>query len=234
MVPTIPSQRATTSERVLSFASDISVGTLLVRPSGGDPDAGGWERLGEARWSVLIPAGMDVRLWVEPANALRSIPALGAVPADSLTELVLLDSPVEDDHVHHLVGLASLRLLDLFHAEVTDDACDVVAALTSLEWLSFTGTRVGDRGVERLASLTALQRLSLKDTDITDEAAEMLATLPSLHWLSVSGTQITDAGLRALASSTSLRALSVHGTAVTPRAVESTRLGHPSLALIVH
>ena len=234
MSTTIPKQRVATSDRVLSFAPDRSVGTLFVRPTGGDPDAGGWEPLAAARWSVLVPERMDVRLWVDPPNARRSISVLRHLPADSLSEVVLMSSPVTDNHLRHLVGLSALRLLDLFHTKVTDPGLEHVASLTSLEWLSFTGTNVGDSGVVRLATLPALRRLSLKDTRITDASAAILSRLPNLHWLSVSGTRITDAGLRLLASSPSLRALSVHRCNVTRAQLDATTTGHPNLALIEH
>jgi len=234
MPTTIPTPRVATSERILSFAPDRSVGTLHVRPAGGDPDAGGWLPLAAARWSVLVPPGMDVRLWVEPATARRSIGVLRHLPADSLSELILLGSPVTDTHLRHLVGLSGLRLLDLFHTKVTDPGLEHVAALTGLEWLSFTGTNVGDSGVVSLQTLSALRRLSLKDTRITDASAAILSRLPNLHWLSVSGTRITDAGLRLLASSPSLRALSVHRCNVTRAQLDATTTGHPNLALIEH
>src|ERR1700730_16991542 len=147
-----PPTHETRPERVLRFESDHSLGTVMVRSS--DALATNWDRLPEARWAVLVPAGMDVRLWVEPAVASLGIEVLADLPADGLQELVLLGCPIDDDDVQSLGGLTGLRLLDLFHTDITDRA--VISAgskLRSVEWLSFTGTRIGDDGARRLGSL---------------------------------------------------------------------------------
>lgn len=232
MTETATITRPASSPRVLSFSPEHSLGRVFVRTSG-DPDAG-WERLGEARWDVLVPEGMEVRLWGDPDTTAGHLDPLGGLAGDALAEIILLDCPVADDDLRHLAGLHTLRLLDLFRTRVTDDGVVPVASLSLLEWLSCTGTRVGDGGVEHLAALPLLRRLSLKDTAITDASATALAALPSLHWLSVSDTRISDAGLRTLATSPSLRMLSVARTAVTADGLTTLELARPDIVLFDH
>ena len=56
--------RASTAERVLRFSQDRSLGLITVKPHAKSLEATG-QTLATARLSVLIPAGMDVRLRVD-------------------------------------------------------------------------------------------------------------------------------------------------------------------------
>lgn len=229
---TASTARPTTSERILHFPTDYSLGTVWVEHA--DEPTPRWERLGEARWSTIIPAGMEASLWVRPESAAVGLEPLTTLPTDALRRLILLDCPVTDTDIAHIACLTELRLLDLFRTAITDHACTTIAKLGRLEWLSLTGTTIGDSGVAELRGLHELRRLSLKATLITDQSAEIVASLPRLSWLSLSGTAMSDRGLRVLSSATSLRTLSVAGTRVTNEGVARFQAARPDVALIQH
>jgi hypothetical protein len=130
-------------------------------------------------------AGLNLR--VQGPASLE--PLRGLVP-DGLVGLHAEHTPVDDAEVRHLLGMRSLRLLDL------------------------TGTRVTDAGLVHLLGCDDLEVLSLWDTAITDAGLALLGRLPNLRHLGLGNTRITDDGLRHLAGLRRLRLVQLNGTAV--------------------
>ncbi len=228
-----PVHRDANAERILQFSPDRSLGSLLVRPRDAEVETR-FDRLAVARWAVLVPPGMHVRLWADRETTGADLEVLEDFAPDALQELVLMSCKIGDTGAGHLAGLTGLRLLDLFRTQVTDRTLEVVAGMRDLEWLSFTGTAVTDRGAERLADLQHLARLSLKDTLVTDATATALADLPRLTWLSLTGTRVGDAGLRSLSRIATLEVLSVHRTDVTVDGMAWWWSERPDVELIAH
>lgn len=226
-------RRPAASGRTLHFSPSESLGTLYVRSSDASDEAT-WSRLGEARWSVLIPQGMRVRLTAGPGTTDLGLAACQGLSTHALDELILLGCPVGDPGITHVADLTGLRLLDLFRTGVTDEALPVVAGLRSLEWLSLTGTSTTDAGIAHLSRLRALRRLSLKETGITDRSLQALAPLSELAWLSLSGTRISDHGLPELARLPNLKMLSVLGTGVTADGAAWWWSARPDVRLVAH
>lgn len=132
-------------------------------------------------------AGAGLNLRVNGAVSLA--PLRGLVP-DGLVGLHAEQTPVDDEQLRHLLGMRSLRLLDL------------------------TGTRVTDVGLVHLLGCTDLEVLCLWDTAITDAGLALLARLPNLRHLGLGNTAVTDAGLRHLEALQRLRLVQLTGTAV--------------------
>lgn len=233
MTPATTTTRSS-GERILRFDPHRSLGTLWVRPL--DPDSpSGLSRLAEARFGVLVPAGMRLTLIVDPAAAALGLAPLADLPADALDGLVLLDCPVDDDDMGHVGGLSTLRLLDLYCTAITDAAMPIVGGFHDLEWLSLTSTWVSDEGLTHLADLCKLRRLSLKHTRVGSATSmEILAAFPDLIWLSLTGTGVADASLETLAGAPSLAVLSLAGTAVTEQGLAWWRDARPEVTLFDH
>ena len=128
--------------------------------------------------------GLNLRV-----NGSSLLPLRGLVP-DGLVGLHAEHTAVDDAQLRNLMGMRSLRFLDL------------------------TGTRVTDAGLVHLLGCTDLEVISLWDTAITDAALDLLGRLPELRQLGLGNTATTDAGLRHLAGLRRLRLVQLSGTAV--------------------
>jgi hypothetical protein len=128
--------------------------------------------------------GMNLRVTGSSLAPLR-----GLVP-DGLVGLHAEDTAVDDVELRNLVGMRSLRHLDL------------------------TGTAVTDAGLVHLLGCEDLEVVSLWDTAVTDGGLELLARLPNIRHLGLGNTLVTDAGLGHLARLHRLRLLQLPGTDV--------------------
>ena len=129
--------------------------------------------------------GLNLRL----TGATSLQPLRGLVP-DGLVGLHAEHTPIGDTDLRNLLGMRSLRLLDL------------------------TGTCVTDAGLVHLLGCADLEVVSLWDTTITDAGLALLGRLPNLRQLGLGNTAVTDAGLRHLAGLHRLRLVQLTGTGV--------------------
>ncbi len=133
-------------------------------------------------------------------------PLQGLVP-DGLIGLHAEHTSIGDADLRSLIGMASLRYLDL------------------------TGTRVTDAGLVHLLGCRDLETLVLWDTAITDGGLALIARFPMLCHLGLGNTSVTDAGLLHLGGLRHLRLVQLSGTAV-----EGSGLAHlhglPQLATV--
>ena len=120
----------------------------------------------------------------------RSLAPLAALRPDRLTCLHAAGTAIDDDELHHLRDMQSLRVLDL------------------------SGTPVTDVGLLHLQGCSSLETLWLWDTAITDDGLALIARLPALRQLGLGNTRVTDAGLARLPHLRSLRVLQLWGTDV--------------------
>lgn len=138
--------------------------------------------------SVLRPGGRSGGLNLRVTG--RSLDGLRSLLPDGLSGLHAEHSPIGDADLRNLVGMTSLRYLDL------------------------TGTRVTDAGLVHLLGCRDLETLVLWDTAVTDDALALLARFPNLCHLGLGNTRVSDSGLRHLGSLRRLRLLQLSGTAV--------------------
>ncbi|HVF32797.1 MAG TPA: DnaJ domain-containing protein [Acidimicrobiales bacterium] len=129
--------------------------------------------------------GLNLRL-----NGATSLAPLRRLVPDGLVGLHAEHTGVGDVELRNLLGMRSLRLLDL------------------------TDTRVTDAGLVHLLGCEELEVVSLWDTRISDDGLALLGRLPNLRQLGLGNTRITDAGLRHLAGLRRLRLVQLTGTAV--------------------
>jgi uncharacterized protein (TIGR02996 family) len=141
-----------------------------------------------------------------------------------------------DTGLRRLAGLAQLRELELWAAEVTAAGLEQLAGLTQLRKLSLGGFQVTAAGLGHLAGLTQLQKLYLYratgaglghlgglshlrelilHSPLTCPKLEHLAGLTQLRELGLRGRKVTGAGLEHLAGLTHFQELHLEGTGVT-------------------
>ena len=217
--------------RVVEFPAHHCLGTVALRgprgslgaravPDRAPPSAlrrsarrwwdDGWRECGEAQGRVLVPAGCELGLSLAPGADPRALRRLGR------GDLQRLSVRREAAGVLPVVaGLAGLAALDLWGAEVDDDAMFWVAACGDLEDLDLWGTRVGQSGLTRLGCLAGLRRLTAPGRSWGDEAAAALGRFPGLQVLDLSGTLVSDRGIDRMGGVALLSRLSLWGTRVT-------------------
>jgi hypothetical protein len=128
--------------------------------------------------------GLNLRVTGSSLGPLR-----GLVP-DGLVGLHAEGTAVDDVELRNLLGMRSLRHLDL------------------------AGTAITDAGLVHLLGCEELEIVSLWDTAVSDAALDLLARLPNIRHLGLGNTRITDAGLRHVARLRRLRLLQLAGTDV--------------------
>jgi hypothetical protein len=69
---------------------------------------------------------------------------------ESVTKLGIMDTPISDVGIGHLLRLKNLSRLNVAGTRITDAGLDLLASLGSLEWLNVGRTNVTDEGIERL------------------------------------------------------------------------------------
>jgi hypothetical protein len=214
-------------ERVLSFPTDRSLGSLSIRnwhyhaeATGGRRDF--WVELTEARGDVTIPANRELRLELNPEaatdlaslvdlgpNAIQEIVAqelnLGESSLDAigrLTGLFSLDlaaAKVPADIFARLRGLSSLRELNVINVRLGEDGRAFVLRQKYLTSFIADHANVDDTWVAELAGLQDLEFISLDYVDtVGDNGVSQLAQLRRLEHLFLSYTETTDAGLAAV------------------------------------
>ena len=105
---------------------------------------------------------------------------------------------VTDDWLKRLVGMTTLRRLDLANCAVKGDGLRHVGTLTSLQELNLTLTPVNDDGLKHLGGLTELRILGLASTQCTGTGFAHFQALRKLESVNFHFTPLNDAGLRAI------------------------------------
>ena len=90
--------------------------------------------------------------------------------------------------------LPQLRILDFYHAKITDSGWARLKGLTRMQTLSLPNDTT-DEKLGCLDGMTQLRTLALTSAAITNDGLKHLMKTPRLQLLSLAGTKITDAGL---------------------------------------
>jgi hypothetical protein len=132
----------------------------LMRRWGADPDPDGTFRMIAGRMAegpeISVEDAIRVRhaFAFQPAELdLSRLPvsdgALQVVP-DTVTRLALVNAPITDAGIPHLLRLTGLKRLNIAGTQITDAGLAALECLHSLEWICVNRTRVTNTGVDRL------------------------------------------------------------------------------------
>ncbi|MBN2129568.1 MAG: hypothetical protein JW741_08725 [Sedimentisphaerales bacterium] len=206
---------AATQRRILRFPPERSMGTLYVTDpallkTAQDSD---WQRLGEARGNVAVPAGQAIRLDLRE-GAGRDLSPLAALGANDLQTLRCAGVQIPDEQLQHVAHLTGLHELDLCETNILGTGLRHLQGLNSLEKVYLAGTHVGDNELAHLAVLPSLRSLSLGETPTNDPGMVHVGKITSLETLALSAG-ITDEGLAHLENLTNLRRLSATNQGIT-------------------
>lgn len=171
----------TLQSRTLHFPTDRSFGFLRVRSTGDDWSVG-WEELGDAQGTVVVPPHTQLGLTVRRKyHHPCDLSVLVAFAPDDLQLLNLGFSDVTDDMLANVRRLTGLRCVTVWGTPITDAGLVHLKDLKALECLILNDTRVTDAGLNHLLSLTRLERLGLENTRVTEAGlADLRHHLPNL------------------------------------------------------
>jgi hypothetical protein len=146
-----------------------------------------------------------------------------------LLNLVLKNTNVTDAGFERLAGsnLVSLTV----PTQTTDAGLKALYALSKLQRLDLSYTKITNEGLASLAALKSLEELYLNDTAITDAGVAHLSALPSLKTLFLSGTKVSDAAIPHLENVATLEHLELRDTGVTEIAIARLRTKLPKCAV---
>lgn len=126
---------------------------------GADPDPGGILRMLAGCMAegpeISVEEAIRIRHAFQPLNSLdlSRLPLTDealAVISDTMTGLSLVDTPVTDACIPHLLRLTGLRRLNIAGTQITDDGLVALRELQNLEWVCVDRTQVTTAGVSRL------------------------------------------------------------------------------------
>tara|TARA_R110001592_G_scaffold133873_1_gene349270 strand:+ start:110 stop:1453 length:1344 start_codon:yes stop_codon:yes gene_type:complete len=230
--------------RTLSFPSDVSLGTVFVRDWGYTANtqgehSGSWNKVGEAKGKVEIPAGKEAQLTFSPSQ-ISNVSALRRLGSNALQSLVMNDCAIGDNDLSNISHMTGLFLLSLDNTQVGPQGFEKLYRLTSLREVSIIGTTLGepgrafignqtylasidadraDLGNDWLTNLPAMENLIFLSLDeienITDDGIQHISKHPNLQKLFLSYTNLTDVGLKSLQTLKHLNRFWIEGTKVT-------------------
>ena len=171
---------------------------------------------------TLVPTEPPPRLTVLTLSACRGLEPEALPILSRLSRLHTLDlsdatpSLLANDQVNFLVGLQSLKSIDLRCSGVIDPVLHVLGELPRLEYINLaSNAKVTALGVQQLSKLGSLRSLNLAScTQVAELALYTIAKLVTLENLDISFTSIIEDSLETLSSLTRLKTL--RATKVNP------------------
>lgn len=131
----------------------------LMKRWGADPDPNGASRMLAGCTAegpeISVEDAIRIRAAFQPGGSLdlSRLPVsdedLAAIP-NTVTKLALVDTPVTDAGIPHLLRLTGLQRLNMAGTQVSDDGLTALGSLQNLIWICVNRTQVTPAGVERL------------------------------------------------------------------------------------
>ena len=161
------------------------------------------------------------------ADHMEAIRELNGLTSLSL-EPVIFREGVADA----LVGIKQLDRLTLNLRHVTDEQCELLAAIDAELTLSIqNSTALTNLGWESLCT-PKLTRLTISSCSLSDKSMPAFANLKAVTSLFISDVHLTDASLIHLSSLNNLRYLSLRGTQITEESCRQLQEQLPTLRTI--
>lgn len=156
-------------------------------------------------------------------NGAKTPPSIfdALIQLKKLKHLEFERSAPTKDQLGKLKSLPNLTFLQLFRADLSDEAVEVISTFPALQQLRCGQTRIGDSALSHLRNLKTLRALDLSDCNrVSDTGLAYLAESPELSFLKVWGPQITDSGMDSIGRMTKLKVLGLNDTAVTDGGIQ--------------
>ncbi len=161
-------------------------------------------------------------------NAADWITALGGRAETNakgeITAVVLRASFVSDSDLDRIAALTQLEKLDLSHTRVTDLGLQRLKNLRNVRELNlFYAELVTDEGLAAVKTWPRIERLNFRGTKVTDNTLALLAGKDSIVALDIGFAEVTDSGLQHLPKFKGLRELAFGGNKLTEVGLEVLR-----------
>ncbi len=209
------------ASRTLRFPKARSLGVFFVqdrRIQGGLLDytreGEHWDKLGQAKGLVPVPAGKKLRLDVsrEALKDLSPLLELGANDLYMLTFFRCGSEGPDQSCMRYMSAITGLKVLNLWNTTITDKSLSLIKGMKSLTHLYLPAT-IGDAGLASVSELQSLEVLGLYLTAVTDAGLSQLSKLGSLRELSLGRTSIKS--LSFIKEMKSLEHLGLPGTKIS-------------------
>lgn len=143
--------------------------------------------------AVPIPAKLDAIREIERLGG--SVGIDGDAPGEPVWMVDFTEVPIDAAALRLLKSFPSLEVLRLDKSTLNDDLLHLVGDILTLKELSLADTRVTDAGLKHLGKLEQLEQLDLSGTRITNEGLQQLVPLQKLKQVHYAESQITDLGI---------------------------------------
>jgi hypothetical protein len=168
---------------------------------------------------VLLATGCEaVRDPVPPLPAERSLAQqIAAVRAGDEGTILVEQTPLVDEDLRHVTGLASLTALCIDHDGSRISAAGIgnLSELPRLTHLRIRGSGIDDEALATIAKLQRLTILNVPRGEFTADGLEHLVALPELEMFRFHSPHIADADLALLGKFPNLRRLHLIDVAIT-------------------
>lgn len=207
---------AKAGERILEFATDYSVGRLVVLTMG--PESYGrckGKLLAEARGVVRLPSDRLVKF--EPSAVFYRHPqCLLKLPADAFDFIELRfmamtdeESALSDPAIPFVRRISRLKGIDLDGSEVTDKGLSQLGAMPELQYLSAGNGFITGRCLHDLIGCRKLRGLRMSGAEVNNESLRYLQSFPSLTHLGLTNMNMSLSGLEQVGKCRAISSLDI-------------------------
>jgi Leucine-rich repeat (LRR) protein len=176
-------------------------------------------------WCLLLIAGGTLAAaestdWIERLG--------GSVERDAAGRIVgvnLRGSWVNDADMLSLAAMSDLERLDLSHTRITDEGMLRLKSAPKIRDLNlFYAEWITDQGLTAIREWKHLKRLNVRGTRISDGTLEIVSHIAGLEALDIAHTSVTDNGLDYLITLVNLKELSLGRGRLTNASLEILRM----------
>ena len=151
---------------------------------------------------------------------------------DSVVEVRLIKADLTDDFLARLAEFPNLKILNISQNDVTGEGLKHLTALTHLEDLDLSYTKVNDDDMATLGEIHSLRRLDLSHNRLSGRGFHSLATLENLETICLVKTPLRSDALKSLADLPRLSTCNIFGCRhLTRENVETFQKRNPECSL---
>lgn len=181
---------------------------------------GRWLSLVGLLWPAVLAVGCSGPSARQPPEREPSLAAqVELVRSGKLEQIQLETTPLTDDDLKRVAGLASLRALLIDDPRSVITAAGIVAMgdLPGLSHLRVRGEGIDDAALAAIGRYKGLKILNLPRGRFSSEGLKALAELPQLEQLRFHAPQVDDAGMETLAAMPALKRIHLIGVPITEK-----------------
>lgn len=139
--------------------------------------------------------------------------------------------------VNRLAGMAEVRSLTFWEADLSDNGLSIIASLPHLEKLTINGGSVSDSGLEFLRQNQILRKLHFVNLSLSNDGLNVLQSIPNLDYVTVycgrhSLCKLTDAAGPLLSNLKRVTKMNVGGGWISRSAIATLKTSLPNCEIV--